>query len=215
MDPETYGASVTLAALLPALPARASVLDAGCGRGALARLLLESGFQVSAIDQNPEAVTAARGKGVDTRACDLFAFEAEPFDALVFSRVLHHLKPLAAALEKARALLKPAGLLFVEDFGWERVDAATATWFYGLEGVLKAAGMLAGDFTRKEAEAPLERWQEHHKHHSVHTGGTLRRALAEQLRLEAEASPPYLFRYAASKLPETARGGALLQSLHV
>jgi SAM-dependent methyltransferase len=103
------------------LPRDGKVLDVACGRGRHALLLASAGFDVHAIDRNPEAIaflrdTAARmSLRVEARVMDL---ETEPppdlpsaFDAILVFNYLH--RPLMPALQAA---LNPGGRIFYETF---------------------------------------------------------------------------------------------------
>jgi len=88
---------------LPAPPA--SVLEVGCGRGELARALVETGREVTGID--PEAPD-----GPPFVRVTLEHFETpDRFDAVVAASSLHHLHDLPAALDKISGLLVPGGVL--------------------------------------------------------------------------------------------------------
>lgn len=116
------------------MPAGARVLEIGCGAGALARELIARGYDVLAVD--PQAPTGA--PFVQTRFESLTIMQ--PFDAIVAAISLHHVHDLDAAVAKMANALVPGGHLIVEEFGWERVDAATAAWYYAHWRKLDAAG---------------------------------------------------------------------------
>ena len=97
------------------------VLDVACGRGRHALLMASAGFDVRAIDRNPQAIeflkiTARRlNLHVDAAIVDL---ETEPppdlagtFDAILVFNYLH--RPLMPALRDAVA---PGGRIFYETF---------------------------------------------------------------------------------------------------
>ncbi|HUJ76699.1 MAG TPA: class I SAM-dependent methyltransferase, partial [bacterium] len=142
--------------------AGARILDVGCGSGGLAAALGAAGHIVTPIDSSEEAVQEARANGIEARQADLLAYSGGPFDVVLFSFSLHHISPLAQALEKTRALLAPGGRVILEEFAIERVDAATAAWFFGAQDVLAAAGLL-GDSEPSgvlDGKDPLARWRE-------------------------------------------------------
>jgi SAM-dependent methyltransferase len=117
---------------LPESPAR--VLEVGCGQGELARALVERGFDVVAID--PEAP-----EGPILHRIGLEDFSAEgAFDAVVASVSLHHIHDLAGALDKIVSLLRPAGVLVLEEFAKERLAGTTAVWYYEQRRALARAG---------------------------------------------------------------------------
>jgi SAM-dependent methyltransferase len=112
-----------VASSLPPAPAR--VLEVGCGRGELARAVAARGYEVVAIDPEPP-------EGAIFRSVALEDFdEPGPFDAVVASRSLHHVPDLPGALDKIAGLLRPRGLLIVNEHAWDRMDEATARWFLG------------------------------------------------------------------------------------
>src|SRR5438067_13415327 len=51
------------------------------------------------------------------------------FDAIAFTRSLHHINPLRQAIVRARELLNPNGFLLIEDFALDDVNEATIAWF--------------------------------------------------------------------------------------
>jgi SAM-dependent methyltransferase len=101
----------------------ARVLEVGCGRGQLARALADAGYDVVAID--PEAPEGAIFRNVTLEA---FGDEG-PFEAVVASRSLHHIHDLARGVRRISELLRPAGLLIVNEHAFERVDERTARWY--------------------------------------------------------------------------------------
>ena len=95
---EIGGPQPALAALVEREPLGQRVLDAGCGTGALARLLASRGHDVVGIDVSPEAVRIARrsadeasvqARFVAGDARDLPRFVPGPFDVAVDSGLLH------------------------------------------------------------------------------------------------------------------------------
>jgi SAM-dependent methyltransferase len=110
-----------VASSLPPVPAR--VLEVGCGRGELARAVASIGYEVVAIDPD-----APRGEPFVAVTLEEFD-DPGPFDAVVTSRSLHHVTDLPGALDKIAALLRPRGLLIVNEHAWDRMDEATARWF--------------------------------------------------------------------------------------
>jgi SAM-dependent methyltransferase len=138
---------------LPAPPVR--VLEVGCGEGALSRALVEAGYDVVAID--PVAPDGPPFRRLKLEELDL---GEGPFDAVIASRSLHHVADLGVALDRVGALLAPEGRLVLEEFAWDRLDVATADWFYGQQRALVAAGRLADAPT--SLDACCREWQEEH-----------------------------------------------------
>src|SRR6266566_8012069 len=100
---------------LPEPPGR--VLEVGCGHeGGVAPALAAAGYEILAID--PHAPAGPLYRRVTLEELD----DPGPFDAVVAGRVLHHVHPLGAALDKLAGL---APLLVLDEFAWERLDAPT------------------------------------------------------------------------------------------
>ncbi len=147
MDLTTVAVPHTLTHLKPLLPAPpARVLEAGCGRGALAAALSELGYEVTGVDRNAGMAAAARDRGVHVIQADVLEVSGE-YDVVLFTRALHHADDLDAVLAHAATLLAPGGQIVVEEFAWERVDHPAAHFLYDNRALLVATGLL-------EAELP-------------------------------------------------------------
>ena len=118
------------------------ILEVGAGRGEVAQRLRLLGHSVIAIDSDADAVEAARRDEIEMVHADFLAFRANPFDAIVFTRSLHHLNPLTAALEQARRLVRFAGTILIEDFAFDEMNHATADWLYSELSTLSTDGVL-------------------------------------------------------------------------
>lgn len=98
---------------------KASALDVGCGDGLLVQRLAAVCGSVTGIDAHSASIQRARARlgacgGARVIEGDFLQhdFGVEAFDLVVFAASLHHMDE-AAALEKAKALLAPGGLLLV------------------------------------------------------------------------------------------------------
>ena len=149
------------------------VLEVGCGDGHLALTLAASGHEVTAIDP-----VAPDGPIFERVTLEEFA-PARPFDAVVASRSLHHVRDLRLAVEKI-ALLAP--LLIVHEFAWDRFDARTAAWYLA---------QLEGSST--SLERCLRDWRDEHA--GLHGCEILRTELDRRFRQRLFAWRPYLHRY--------------------
>jgi len=95
------------------------VLDLGCGNGALARLLSQSGFQVTACDVDRRGIEIASQVASDVRFLQLGAYDdpselkGSDFDVVVCTEVIEHLYIPRQVPRFARAVLKPGGHLIV------------------------------------------------------------------------------------------------------
>jgi SAM-dependent methyltransferase len=199
-----------------AVPPGARVLEVGCGRGALAAKLLARGWALTAIDRSPEAVQAAQGLGVPAAEADFLAYRGGPFDAVLFTRSLHHIHPLEGAVDQARHLLAPGGLLVLDEFAWDAVDRTTAAWFYDTMALLDAAEVLGQPWDHAvDGACPLERWRHAHAHDEpLHGGERMLEAIAGCFEYQRVDWTPCLYRRAADRLDPGARGGAIVARLH-
>jgi len=133
----TGGIRIMLEFLRTYAVAGARVLDAGCGTGYVGLELARNGYRVKGIDISVESVRVAGrmrdenpfvdGFGsLDYEVCE-FLQAAGTYDVVLFSGVLHHLDDLARAVDQARSLLAPDGLLICREpchRGWRQQDAA-------------------------------------------------------------------------------------------
>jgi SAM-dependent methyltransferase len=195
--------------LLPLLGSAHRLLDVGCGNGLLARRLSAEGRDVTALDVKLKRTE--RTASVRFVEADFLAFEDAPYDALVFSASLHHLFPLEAALARTDALLRPGGAVLVSDFDCEAPDAATARFYYDVEGLLLAAGHYRPEKVGcAGTEDTLQRWHEEHEDvPPLHTAAAMREGLARRFGPLGEAPGPYLYRYVVSGLVPSAHGAAI------
>jgi 2-polyprenyl-3-methyl-5-hydroxy-6-metoxy-1,4-benzoquinol methylase len=90
------------------------LLDAGCGDGLFLETLKGSTFEPSGLEVSEYAAGyAAERSGVKVHAGTIedAPFEEGTFDVVTFWHVLEHLPSPLAALQKARRLLKPGGVV--------------------------------------------------------------------------------------------------------
>jgi SAM-dependent methyltransferase len=174
------------------------VLEVGCGDGALAALLQSDGLQVTAIDSDPEAVAAANAAGVDARLAAWPAPIDGTFDAILFTRSLHHIRELVEAVAAADRTLRPGGRIIVEDFRAEGGSDVSANWFFELARSLIAEGALQTSLEEMlEKLAPAD--------HDLHSSSAIAEALSD-VQVEA-TDAAYYFRYLEPHLrqPDMAR----------
>jgi 2-polyprenyl-3-methyl-5-hydroxy-6-metoxy-1,4-benzoquinol methylase len=104
------------------LPRGGRVLDVACGRGRHALWLAARGFDVHAVDRNPDAVAEVIAEANRLRLtlhADVVDLETEPppslgsqeYDVVIGFNYLH--RPLMPALREA---VKPGGRIFYETF---------------------------------------------------------------------------------------------------
>lgn len=226
MSPPRWETNEVLSFVGAALPEPpASVLEVGCGTGQLALKLKLRGFDVEAIGPNSQAIEAARHAGVTATCTDLLAFSGGPFDAVIFTRSLHHISPLDAALEKARHLVVPGGVLVVDEFAHDAVDPASAKWFYEMLSLLDESGALPHavavshqhGVAAKEAPAlgsALEFWKLSHAHPALHGGHAMLEALDGAFTVKTVARVPSLYRFFSERLERNELGARLLEAVH-
>jgi SAM-dependent methyltransferase len=185
---------------LPEPPAR--VLEVGAGDGALAQRLIEQGWDVAPLDRSAEAAAAMRTRGLEPVEREFLDYQDGSFAAVLFTRSLHHLHPLAAALDHARRLLRRGGCVIAEELAFEEADAATVAWLAERELRCRAAGLLARQPILAGIQAdPLARWTAHHREdHAVHTGRDLVAGIGLRFEIVRLERPPYLYRYLVSNL---------------
>jgi SAM-dependent methyltransferase len=235
--PLSFAARITASFALGCLKPKSRVLDVGCGGGAIAAAMMKGGLLVTAIDPNQTAVEKTTGLGVTCFNSELEKFEHEEFDALLCSRSLHHMQPLDKAIAGAHRLLKPNGLLLVEDFGYERVDQKTAIWLFNLAQLIAAEqrtdktikevkegkhghSWLTGERHESNTLGPgheqseaITIWRHHHEvDHHVSSFERVKNALLDKFDIIEERSVPYLFHYLCDLLPAT-KSGAFRASL--
>jgi len=174
---------------LPAPPAR--VLDVGCGQGELTTALAVAGYDVLGIDPlAPQGDNFRRLKLEDVE-------ETEPYDAVVAGFSLHHVSDLETGFEKIARLLRPGGVLVVDEFAWDRLDETTLDWLYGQRRALAAAGHGKAPASHEELRREWEA-----EHLGLHGFAALREGLDERFDEREFAWTPYLHRTLAGVATE-------------
>ncbi len=97
-----------------AVPPGSRVLDLGAGDGSVALVLAAKGCQVTAVERDPEGVSAIKARGVHAIEADLDTLDASAlprggFDVVLLLDVLEHLVAPEAVLARARDWLAPGG----------------------------------------------------------------------------------------------------------
>lgn len=197
-------------------PVGRRLLEIGCGSGELAATLLQDGFSIIAIDCDAESIDAAQQSGVDARTAVWPDFDQGRFDAVLFTRSLHHIHPLNEAVQRADDSLVTGGRSIVDDFAYESADENSLEWFGHVIDRLDRVGVLiAGDdFLRglRSKAATLKAWRENHQSH-LHTAAAM---LAEIRRVFGEVrceKAPYYFRYLSRAIVPIADRQKILRDL--
>jgi ubiquinone/menaquinone biosynthesis C-methylase UbiE len=127
-----------------------SVLEIGCGTGAVTERLVARGARVTALDQSPEMLERARARLADApaesvvwlerTASEIDALPEAGFDAVVASLSLSEMSApeRGFVLGQARRRLRAGGLLVVAD------EVRPRGWRGGLYALLRAPQALLG-----------------------------------------------------------------------
>jgi SAM-dependent methyltransferase len=150
---------------LPPAPAR--VLEIGAGDGELAAALGD--HDVLAIDPKPQAEHVREAALLDVEGS---------FDAAVSSVALHHVEPLEASLEHLAALVRPGGVLIVDELDVEALDERAVSWW------------IAHGGNAEDPTAVIDGMRHH-----IHTIPRIRAALAPAFALGEPVPGPYLHRW--------------------
>jgi SAM-dependent methyltransferase len=198
------------------LQPHSTILEVGCGNGALAASLQQDGHQLLAVDLSEDAVRQTRDRGVAAQCCDFVDFpRSGTFDALVFARSLHHIHPLDTAINHAFEHLRPGGVLLVDDFDHEAMDRDTARWLYSVSEMLWLAGITTrSEFPGLSEREPLEHWlDEHSEQPPLHSGPRMAAAAAARFPDLRQASCCYLFRYFCRDLRDGTNGDRIASNI--
>jgi 2-polyprenyl-3-methyl-5-hydroxy-6-metoxy-1,4-benzoquinol methylase len=150
-----------------------------CGTGVNERRWAASGLfaRIDAIDLSPARIARARAAAEKEGLAGILNFQVEDmasvsgeslYDVVIAEGALHHLAPMRITLEKLRRLLKPRGLLVVNDF----VGPSRFQWT-GRQ--LEAAGAMLALIP----EAYRRRWPDGRIKKRIAAPGRLRMKLAD------------------------------------
>jgi len=92
----------------------ARLLDVGCGFGRFHRIVADSGWQLTGVDVNPEAVLRGVAESRDVR--DASGFHSGPeFDAILLAHIVEHFDTdsLIALLARYLEMLRPGGIVII------------------------------------------------------------------------------------------------------
>jgi 2-polyprenyl-3-methyl-5-hydroxy-6-metoxy-1,4-benzoquinol methylase len=162
---------------VPAPPAR--VLEVGAGEGELATELVSLGYEVVAIDPKAE------GSAVRPVALHMLDEPAASFDAAVAVLSMHHVDPLTESCRRLAEVVRPAGVLVLDEIDFGRFDERAAGWWLEHHG--------AADHAGSTPEEIVSHLREH-----CHELARIRDVLAEWFELGATTRGPYLYRWELS-----------------
>ena len=208
----------TLMFLISRIPAGAEILEVGCGEGQVACELLKRGYRVTGLDSDPEAIAKGRERGVPALVRSWPEFDGNAsFDAIAFTRSLHHINPLCEAVARARELLNPTGLLLIEDFAFDEANEATIDWFVtvlrseqGRTLINPVADQLVTELL--SATDVMRTWH-NNRGHDVHSIATINDAITERFLVRETQPVPYLYRYLVPVLAGTSEAASFVDEV--
>jgi SAM-dependent methyltransferase len=208
----------TLGFLISRLPIGAKVLEVGCGEGQVACELLQRGYRVTGLDSDSEALARAQARGVRAVLASWPTFDSSgSFDAIAFTRSLHHINPLRESIVRARELLNPNGFLLIEDFALNEVNEATVAWFakilrstQGKALINPVQDQLATVLL--SATDIMQTWRDN-RAPELHSFKAMNEAIAEQFVVREAQSVPYFYRYLIPVLPETSSAASFVEEV--
>ena len=149
-----------------------SVLDVGCGDGALLRAIAERGIAVAGVDSDARAVAALVAEGLDARVAgaEQLPFANGAFDWVTLAWTAHHLASPDVAIAQCWRVAR-RGLLVID--AWydtsitsQRVALALDRWSKRIDRqrglvhheVLSAADLVAPLMDQSQAEIEVSHW---------------------------------------------------------
>ena len=187
----------------------------GLRYGRIGGEFIQDGYAVVAIDSDPDSIPAAQRLGVDARIVAWPDFNEGQFDAVLFTRSLHHIHPLGESVGRAAKSLAAGGRIIVEDFAYESVDEKTLRWFHSAIRLVEATGLVVvGDeFLEKilSKTETLNAWQQNHEH-DLHTAAEIGAQLSKIFSPVIRENTAYYFRYIADAIAPSEKRDAILQA---
>ena len=194
------GERTSLSVLASLVTPHSTVLDLGCGSGALGQYLAETRSCTS------DGVTLSEAEAAHARphyrrvvvdnleSCDLAAtFAGQRYDFIVCADVLEHLSRPERVLDACRTLLAPGGRLLISvpnaSYCGLVLDLLHGEFRYREEGLLDQTHLRF--FTRRSLTRLL-----HEQHWSIETLDTIHRDWSEsEFQVEFDSIPPAVARY--------------------
>ena len=175
------------------------ILEVGCGTGHFSQKLMQTGVQLMACDTNEKAVLSCKEKGVPAIHADFLTIKRELFDVILFTRSLHHIHHLKAAIEHANSLLSPGGTFIIEDFDLKNIDDKTARWYYNTRSVVSLC--TNNEKPTEYTQDPLQEWINDHAHNPpLHGGAEMINTIQEKFDIVTVERNAYLYRSICGRL---------------
>ncbi|MEN8374793.1 MAG: class I SAM-dependent methyltransferase [Gemmatimonadota bacterium] len=199
------------------VPAGGSILEVGSGAGHVALELARRGFRVTGIEPDADAVKQAQDGGAPVRHGSWPGVDTPDVDAIAFTRSLHHLHDLDGAVQRAREVLGPDGLILVEDFDFGGANERTIRWLVAVLRSPPAAELLRvvpDEFatTLLRSSDPVAAWSAGHDH-DLHSADAMIAAIGREFEVGHVRPAPYLYRYLVPVLPNTEAATALVRDV--
>lgn len=138
--------------------------------------------------------------------------EISGFDAVLFTRSLHHVHELDLGLDKVVDVLNPSGLLIVEDFSYTGATPSHAQWIASIARLVQATGQrfVEGSLCQLmlDSGGNLDVWRRQHDH-DLHDAKTMSDEIRRRLRMLESANALYLYRYFVEALEAEDTAGIL------
>jgi SAM-dependent methyltransferase len=154
----------------------------------------------------PASSSFAQLFGVDARVATWPDFDEGHFDAVLFTRSLHHIHPLDESVRHAADRLVKGRRIIVEDFGYESTDKKTLHWFSSGIRLLEATGLLtvSDEFLDKmlSKTETLKAWRQNHED-ELHTAAEIDAQLETFSDRVIRENSAYYFRYIANAIIAT------------
>jgi SAM-dependent methyltransferase len=190
-------------------PRPRKILYVGPGLGHIALELARAGHDVRGVDIDGESVTLARRaaatdpfrKGRGSIQYEVAEFpggihDAGLFDRVLFSRVLHHIDDLGAAVTAAADLLAPGGQIVCIEFAHDRLGPAGSRWTARWRMRLARSGWWperVAPSLDEETERVAREWRADHEDEGLNPLRAMIDPLRAAFRLRHLTWHPYLF----------------------
>jgi SAM-dependent methyltransferase len=184
------------------------ILEVGSGDGHLSGGLLNLGYDMIAIEADADAAAAAQRLGITVYQTTWPNAEVTGFDAILFTRSLHHIHPLPEAIDRAWEALNAGGKILIEDFRYKEVGQRTIEWFAAVVKILMAVGALDESVTWLGQIAASQRrvdvWMANHEH-DLSSIREIEEAVIKRFGRVEKENAAYFFRYIREAVRENDR----------